>query len=443
MNYDEALNYMQGLRRFGVKLGNERFEALLYLLGNPHQRFCVIHVAGTKGKGSTTAIISAILLAHGLKVGSYYSPYVYDVRERVQVNGEMIPREDFARIVSKIAPLALDLEAQGLGPTTEFELKTAVGFVYFAEQKVDIAAVEVGLGGRLDATNVVSPAACIITNIGLDHTHILGHTYSLIAGEKAGIIKPGIPVVTATDNPEALEVIRRIANERSAPLTLALNTDINNPPTAGEIHCSSQDDLFTITTSRARYSNLHCGLYGRIQHINAACAIGALEEWSSASGGLLRQNAVLAGLSAVSLPGRMEIVHCNPAVIMDGAHNGMSAKALAEEIRRMHYRKLLLVLGMVSGHDPAEVVEALAPLAERVYATQPTWIRGLPAERIAAAVRMVNVPVEVVTPPAEAARLAFFEAQENDLVLVTGSFYTVGDVPATVFRASRSASMVE
>ena len=197
MDFDEALAFMQGRLRLGVKLGNERFLALLARLGDPQDRLRVIHVAGTKGKGSTTAMAAAVLQAAGYKVGAYLSPYVYDVRERIQVNGEMIPRADFARWVSEIRPHVEALEATEHGPTTEFELKTAVGLCWLAEQSVDYAVLEVGLGGRLDATNVVSrPLVTVITNIGLDHVELLGETLGEIAREKAGIVKPGVPCVT-------------------------------------------------------------------------------------------------------------------------------------------------------------------------------------------------------------------------------------------------------
>ena len=186
MEYNEALAYLEGRLRLGVKLGNERFLALLHRLGDPQEHLRVVHIAGTKGKGSTAAMAASILQAAGYKVGVYLSPYVYDVRERIQVNGVLIPRADFARWVTQIQPHVEALEQTDFGPTTEFELKTAVGLCYFAEQSVDYAVLEVGLGGRLDATNVVArPLVTVITNIGLDHTELLGHTLAAIAGEKS------------------------------------------------------------------------------------------------------------------------------------------------------------------------------------------------------------------------------------------------------------------
>ena len=266
MNFDEALGYMQGRLRLGVKLGNERFQALLARLGNPQNQLRVVHIAGTKGKGSTTAMAASILQAAGAKVGMYLSPYVYDVRERIQINGEMISREDFARWVTAIQPHIEALEATQFGPTTEFELKTAVGLCYFAEQAVEYAVLEVGLGGRLDATNVIPhPLVTVITNIGLDHTELLGETLGEIAAEKAGIVKPGIPCVTGVPlGGEAWGVISQICAERGAPLLTI------TPPQTGP-------EGIALTTPRRRITIGALRLRGAYQAQNAATALAALD----------------------------------------------------------------------------------------------------------------------------------------------------------------------
>src|SRR5579871_5387005 len=281
MNFDESLHYMEGLLRFGWKLGNERFEALCARLGNPQDRYSVLHVAGTKGKGSTTALAAGILRASGYRVGGYFSPYVYDPCERVQVDGELIPRADFARLVTEIRPHIEALAQTELGQTTEFELKTALGFLYFAERGVDVACVEVGLGGRLDATNIVKPAVTVITTIGLDHTAQLGNTHALIAAEKAGIIKCGIPCITATEHPEAFAVIERIAGQQQAPLIRvrrgAADAPTHDPALAlwDMVTNTSQEALeraqteqmapVTVATETRRYEGMEVQLAGLYQ----------------------------------------------------------------------------------------------------------------------------------------------------------------------------------
>jgi dihydrofolate synthase/folylpolyglutamate synthase len=398
-------------------------------LEQPHRRYGIAHIAGTKGKGSTTAMIAAILTAHGFRTGGYYSPYVYDVRERVQVDGEMIPQEDFARLVTQIAPHIAALEETLLGSITEFELKTAVGFCHFAARAADYAAIEVGIGGRLDATNVVMPLVSVITNIGLDHVQILGDTHAKIAAEKAGIIKPGIPVLTATEEPSALEVICRTAQERNAPLTRIVPIRPAGLPSSDRIHYENDTcSTFQVWTSERAYPDLRLRLQGAYQRINAACAIGAVEKMAQARGFSVSLEAVQEGLRRAYLPGRLEVINRRPLVIMDGAHNDISAQALAQEIRIRSYRRLLLVVGITTGHAPEGILEPLASLADRVYATQPLWIKGVDAGMVAETARRWCIQVETLTPPLEAARAALREASTDDLVLITGSFYTVGDV---------------
>ncbi len=433
MTYEEAVAYIQGLQRFGIKLGNERFEALLDAVGNPHLRLRVAHVAGTKGKGSTTCMIAAILTAHGFRTGGYYSPYVYDLRERVQIDGEMIPRDDFARHVAHLSPHADAIAEGALGATTEFELKTAVGFLHFLESATDYAAIEVGMGGRLDATNVVSPLACVITNIGLDHTQILGDTHAKIAAEKAGIVKPGVPIATATDEPSALETIRQVAESRGAPLTLVHPASEATGPCDAPVSWEPRDDGLCVRTPRAEYPGLHPRMGGAFQWPNAACAIWACETLAERGGWAVDADAVRHGLAVAHQPGRLDVVRRSPTVVLDGAHNGMAAHALAAEVARFERRRLIAVIGMLDGHAPEDVVAEIAPLADVVIATQPTWRRGLPAEQVADVARRFCSEVSIVRPPLAAAQAALAEAGPEDLVLVTGSFYTVGDVPRETF----------
>ena len=423
MDFDEALAYLQGRLRLGVKLGNERFLALLSRLGDPQDKLRVVHVAGTKGKGSTAAMAAGVLQAAGYKVGIYLSPYVYDVRERIQINGAMISRADFARWVTAIKPHIDALEQTEHGPTTEFELKTAVGLCYFAEQAVDYAVLEVGLGGRLDATNVVArPLVTVITNIGLDHTELLGETLGEIAGEKAGIVKPGVPCVTGVpEGGEAWTVIARVCAEKNAPLT--------------KIAAPRWDaDGLSLSTPRRTLSGLKLRLRGAFQELNAAVALTGLDAITDAAGPQITDNAARKGLETAWVPGRLEQVREHPIVVLDVAHNEIAAQALAAALRDQHgaeTRRLTLVVGLSRNHAPEPFLAPLAALSPaRLIATQPAF-RPRPAQDVAEAARQIGFAnVEIVDHSvSEAVYAALSEAGPDDLICVTGSFYTVGDLP--------------
>ncbi|MBV9850892.1 MAG: bifunctional folylpolyglutamate synthase/dihydrofolate synthase [Armatimonadetes bacterium] len=428
MDYAEALTYLHGRLRLGVKLGNERFLALLQRLGDPQERLHVVHIAGTKGKGSTTAMAASILQAAGYTVGQYLSPYVYDVRERIQINREMIPQEDFARLVTQIEPHVAALERTDLGPTTEFELKTAIGLCWFAEQGVDYAVLEVGLGGRLDATNVVArPLVTAITNIGLDHTELLGDTLGKIAREKAGIVKRGVPCVTGVPRGgEAWGVIAEICREKEAPL-IAVGPDD---------HLAAGRTL-TVRTPRRVLRDVRLRLRGAFQHANAAVAAAALDAIRPDALPPLSDDAMRRGLEDAYVPGRLEQVADRPTVIVDVGHNELAAQALAAALRDdfdAGRRRLILVVGLSRQHLPGPFLEPLAALRPAaLVATQPGF-RPLDAAEVAVAARRWDIPnVQVVPGVAEAARRALALAGPDDLVCLTGSFYTVGDVPPALW----------
>ncbi|MEO7717643.1 MAG: folylpolyglutamate synthase/dihydrofolate synthase family protein [Capsulimonas sp.] len=433
MNFDDALLYMQGRIRLGVKLGNERFLALLERAGNPQDRLAVVHIAGTKGKGSTASFASSILAAAGYRVGSYMSPFVYDVRERIQINGEMIPREDFARWVAILKPHIEAIEETELGATTEFELKTAIGLCYFAEQNVDYAVLEVGLGGRLDATNVITrPLVTAITNIGFDHVELLGDTLGKIAWEKAGIVKPRVPCVTGVAaGSEADDAISGVCREKDAPLYHVTSDE-------GEFSYHAEDDALSFQTPLRRLSDVRLRMRGAFQHANAAVAVAALDAIVDERRPVLPDDRVKWGLENAFAPGRLQQIADRPAIVVDVAHNELSAQALADALRSDYgaeKRRLILIAGLSKNHAPDTFLKPLAALHPAIFiATQPAF-HPREATEVAAAASALGIPnVRIVPSVPDAARAALADAAPGDLICVTGSFYTVGDLPPQLWR---------
>lgn len=438
MTYEEALAYMDWLTTLGWQPGLERFTEFCRRLGDPQDRFKSVHIAGTNGKGSTAAMIANILQAGGYKVGMYVSPYVHDIRERVQVDGRMIPEDDFTRLLESMIPCAEALADTHFGHPTEFEFKTALGFLYYAEQEVDFAVLEVGLGGRLDATNIVTPMVSVITSIGLDHTDRLGTTIPEIAYEKAGIVKPNGHLVTAVTDPDAFTVIRGVCEERNSALWQVVPTDdtgarfeirrLDPGDTASIGRPLPVDRMPTLTVDG--HEGLDVGMRGEFQYSNAATAVGAVEVMSSLGVDVL-EDAVRSGLRDAYMPGRLEVVHRNPTVVLDGAHNLAAAATLAATIKaEFEYDRLILVMGMVQGHSIGDVVGVLAPLADILIATAASTPRAMPAQSVAEAGEGRVPEIEIVQPVAEAVRRALEIAGPRDLILVSGSFYVVGEVPS-------------
>ncbi|HEY9855358.1 MAG TPA: folylpolyglutamate synthase/dihydrofolate synthase family protein [Stenomitos sp.] len=399
--------------RHGIRPGLERTTALLDLLGRPQDRLPVVHVAGTNGKGSVCAFLASILQAAGYRVGRYTSPHLVSYRERFRVNGEVIPEAELASELQRISALAETLDP-ALGPTTEFELLTAVAFSWFARQPLDLLILEVGLGGRLDATNVVDrPLLTAITRIAKDHTALLGDTLEAIAREKAGILKPGVPLVTGAEG-HALREIRTLADSLGSPIRLAQGAAWLAPGPHGD-------------RVRVGHEHYELGLLGAYQAQNASLALGLVEGLRD-QGWTIEAEAVKAGLADARWPGRMDrwVAPDDQTYWLDGAHNMDGVEALARALADREAPKgRVLLMGVLADKEPHAMIERLGPLAQTLVLTTPPHARGLDPSALDRAVD--HADVRVVPHWEEALATARALAAGRDIV-VAGSLYLVGAV---------------
>lgn len=422
MNYEEAISWIHGLYRFGSNPGLERIEGLMQRLDNPQNKFRSIHVAGTNGKGSTAAFIASMLEAEGYRTGLYTSPYLEAFTNRMAINGEDVDPSQLARLVKEVREHVEDIAATPLGQPTEFEVVTALAFLYFAQARPDWVVVEVGLGGRLDATNVITPVVSAITNIGLEHTQVLGDTIEKIAFEKGGIIKAGIPVATAAEKPGALAVFRRLSAERGAPL-YEMDKDF-----AVQVNHVSFDGVdFDYSGINRVLPGVQASLAGRHQARNAGLAL-AVRELLPAQ---FNEEAARQGLANTFWPGRLEIISRNPLVIVDGAHNTDGIVALRNALDEiLGGRKLRLVLGILGDKAVDEILSLIAPLATAgLIITRPDSPRAADPHKVAELARhhMADLAVTVAeTIPGAIAR-GLAGLGENEALCVSGSLYTISE----------------
>ena len=416
MNVQEALAYISGVEFFGSKPGLERIGELLEKLGNPQRGLQFIHIAGTNGKGSCAAMTASVLKAAGYKTGLYTSPYLYRFNERMQIGGKQIDDEVLAELVTRVKPAA---EAMDDHPT-EFELMTAVALLWYAQEKCDVVVLEVGLGGRFDATNAIDcPEAAVIMNIGLDHTAILGDTVEQIAFEKAGIIKPGGEVVLYQQPKSVEDVIRRCCEERGARLHVADFAQI-----APEFD-SLEGQVFSY-----RGEPYAIPLLGRHQLRNAAVVLETVSVLRG-RGWKLAQDAVEHGLYAVSWPARFELVHEEPSFIVDGGHNPQCAETVAENLQRYFpAQKHVLLIGVLADKDYAALTEILAPAADAFVCVTPDSERALPAAELGAYLERFEKPVTVCTSIPGGVTAAMAAAGADGVVCAVGSLYMAGAVRA-------------
>jgi dihydrofolate synthase/folylpolyglutamate synthase len=443
MTYAEALAFLHGLlthRPPGQPTGAlklDRMRALCALLGHPERQFPAVLVAGTKGKGSTAAMLAAMATAAGWRVGLYTKPHLVDLCERFQVDGRWLPPETVAALVARVQA-AVEAGAGGPGwPPSYFEAAAATAFLACAQARVDLGVIEVGIGGRLDATNVLDPRLAVITTIDYDHTEIVGTRLAQIAAEDAGIMRPGHTVVTVPQAPAAARVLAATAARVGARL-VRVGHDVHYRTR----RIGRDGTVVDVRGRRGRYAALHVPLLGRHQALNAACAVAAAEVLAE-EGVAIGETAMRAGLAGLRWPARVEVVRDAPAVVIDVAHNVVSFRALRRVLddvfpgRRVH-----LVIGLLGSKDLAGIARVIAPRTATVWAVRADDPRALAPEAVAAAFRPQVADVRVVDDPVAAAGAAIAAAAPDDVVCVTGSFHVAGPVRASLVGPGRPAPRV-
>lgn len=431
-SYDEALRYICSRPRFSRVPGLGRLRRLLDELENPHEGGRYVHVGGTNGKGSVSVFAATIAAQAGLKTGLYTSPHLEHLEERIAVDGKPISRDDLVTLVSAVAPAVQRVEEHFGEPVIEFELLTALAFVHFRSTGCALSVLEVGLGGRYDATNVIEcPEASVIATIGRDHTEVLGNSLTEIAGEKAGIIKQGAPVITAVREREPLQVLTETCRDKKAELWTVGPAGGPLRPIARWVRTAycSDGQSFNLSLPGRTYRDLRIRMLGPHQIDNAACAVAAVERLRR-SGLEIPDDAVRTGLHAARWPARFEIVGQNPWVVIDGAHNPESALALSRTYAELFGdRRATVVLGVLGDKQADAVICALARLAREVIVTTPNHpTRALPAETLGARIQASGLPVKVSPVPREAVARGLARAVTTDgVLLITGSLYLAGE----------------
>jgi dihydrofolate synthase/folylpolyglutamate synthase len=437
LEYQAALDYLYSFVDYSMtrsfrwsadKFDLKRMDDLMAALGHPEREYPILHIAGTKGKGSVAAMCESVIRVAGYRVGLYTSPHMHDYAERIRVNGTPIPHQALTDLINEVRPVV-----ESIKELTTFEITTALGFLYFARQHVQAAVVEVGLGGRLDATNITQPVICVITSISYDHMQILGNTLAEIAGEKAGIIKPRIPVVMAPQHDEARLVIERIARERQAPL-IEVGTDYRFTPAGGSLHGQmltvwrdsgepqppAIEDGWGTPANPARIS---IPLLGMHQVENAATAYAALDAFQKIALSLSRQ-AIQEGFSETVWPGRFEILNLNPALIVDCAHNRESAARLRQTMQEYFPdRHVTLVFGASEDKDIAGMLAELAPITGQIILTRSFHPRAADPDQLAEQAQGSGLPTRIVAEVADALESALQYTEDGEIILATGSIF--------------------
>jgi dihydrofolate synthase/folylpolyglutamate synthase len=422
----DTLNNYEGLRI--VRYNPENFDLsrmrnLLRKMDNPQDRIRTVHIAGTKGKGSTTAMTAAMLEAQGLRVGTYTSPHLVDLRERIAINGQMISHEDFAKLVRHVEPIIKKLKPI----PTWFDVVTAIAFQYFADQKVDIAIIETGLGGRLDSTNVIKPEVSAITSISMDHMQQLGHTVAKIAGEKAGIFKPGVPAITVGQVPEVEAVLKRVAGEVGAPLDVCGGSiDFSYRFEASRM--GGRQYRVCLTTNQSKFEHITVPLFGEHQALNCGLAMAIIDRLKS-RGIQIDDQKAMDGLAKAAISGRMEIIREIPKIMVDAAHNAASVDALMRAIgQHVPYDSLVVIFGCCGDKDIEGMLGRIAGGADKVIFTKVNSIRSAnPHELAMRYTESYGKMAQVTENLQQALSIAYRAVTKEDLICITGSFYLAGE----------------
>jgi dihydrofolate synthase/folylpolyglutamate synthase len=439
MDYRQAEDYIlsftdyekiPGIAYTSANYDLRRMEKLLQPLGNPHLETKTVHIAGTKGKGSTAAMISQALIAAGYKTGLFTSPHLHTLRERIKINDTMISEADFAALVTKLKPIVEKVNKEAAyGELTTFEILTAVVFAYFNNSQVDFQVLEVGLGGRLDATNVVKADVCVITSLNLDHTEILGDTVAKIAAEKAGIIKPSCIVVSSPQVSEAAKVIRQVCQQQGARL-IQVGEDITWQKTGGDLHLQA----LTVKGKTGNY-DLAIPLLGDHQLENAATALAALEALVCLGAKISAQD-IAQGFGQVSWPGRLQILSHEPMIVVDGAHNVYSMRKLVESIKNyFRCNRCFVIFGTSCDKDILGMARELKSLADTVIVTSSSHPRAASISVLVDEFAKLGVEVKITENVSGALSKALAVAQKTDLILVTGSLFVVAEAMDYVVKA--------
>lgn len=416
MDYDEAINWLYSFEKHGIKLGLERIEYICKMLGNPQNNYHIIHVGGTNGKGSVCKYVSSVLSYAGYTTGVYTSPHIQRFSERFVIDCDEISEIEIILLVEKLKPIVEEMQTNGNMPTF-FEITTAMAFEYFYNKKVDYALIEVGLGGRFDATNIVKSMVSVITNVTLEHQDRLGDTVEEIAFEKAGIIKENIPVITGAEK-NALEIVKKIASEKNSPLTVV------DKKMWGKKDGGVDWQSFTIHGNLKDYV-VKTHLPGVFQGENLALSLMCIEALEL-KGVYITEDNIKEGIENTTNPGRMEIVSFEPVILLDGAHNIAGMQMLKDSIEKdFVYEKLILVIGILSDKNVKEIIDIIDPISDTTIVTKPKNNRASDPEKLKDFLK--SKPVTVKDSVSEAVEYAKKIANKKDIIVITGSLFTVGE----------------